>query len=86
MTCKYALELEWLCFGCGLAGNGDHGVEILDFPDLGCVVGATGCEVLDVGGEQDAGDVLAMCFEVSDGHELGLFTVLQEVPDVYTAL
>lgn len=42
--------------------------------------------MFDVGGQQDSSDVLIVCFEVSDGHELGFFAVLEEMPDVDAAL
>lgn len=36
-------------------------------PDARCVVGAAGCEVSDVGGEEDACDVGAVGKEFADG-------------------
>jgi hypothetical protein len=86
MASQCAFELERFCLRRSLTRNGDHGVEILDLPDLCGVVGATSREVLDVGGEQDAGYVFVVSFEVGDGHELGLFAVLDEMPDVDVAL
>lgn len=47
------------------------GLEVGDFPDLGGVIGAAGGKLLDVGGEEDAGDVLIVGAEVGDGDELG---------------
>ncbi len=54
VTGQSTLELEGLgvfLSGWCLAWYRDHGFEVLDFPDLGCVVGGAGCEVLDVGRE-----------------------------------
>ena len=62
------------------------GIEVFDFPDLGGAVGAAGCEVLDVGGEEDAGYVGVVGFEVGYGDEGCFFAVLEEVPDVDIAL
>lgn len=50
------------------------------------MVGAAGCEVLDVGREENTRDVLAVGFEVSDGDKLSLLAELNEVPDVDHAL
>jgi hypothetical protein len=47
---------------------------------------AAGCEVLDIGGQEDASDILIVCFEVGYGQELGLLAVLEEVPDIDTTL
>jgi len=85
MAGERALELERLRFGGCLAGGWDHGFEVFDFPDLGGVVSAAGCEVLDVRREQDAGYVFVVCLEVGYGNELSLFAVLEEVPDVDTS-
>lgn len=49
--------------GLGLVIGAD-GLHVLDFPDLGRVVGAAGGELLDIGREKDAGDVLLVCREV----------------------
>lgn len=86
VSSKSALKLERLGFCWCLARDWDHGLEILDFPDLGCVVGAASCEMLDVWREEHAGDVVAVCLEVGDGDKSGLFAVLEEVPDIDVAL
>lgn len=83
------LELERLLglFLVGdLAGLGEERLEILDFPYLGGAVGAAGGQVLDVGGEEDAGDGAVVGFEVGEGDELGFLAELEEVPDVDVAL
>lgn len=86
MAGQSTFQLEWLRLRGGLARNRNHGIEILHFPDPSSVVGATGCEVLDIGRQEDAGDVLVVGLEMGDGHELGLLTVLEEVPDINAAL
>jgi len=88
MSGKRALELERLV-GLGilcLSWLRDAVFEIFDFPDFGGAVGAAGCEVLDVGGEEDAGYVGVVGFEVGYWDELGFFAELEEVPDVDVAL
>lgn len=55
-------------------------------PDLGSVVGGAGGELLGVGGEQDAGDVLLVRVEVRDGLEVGAVEGLNEGPDKDVAL
>ena len=89
MTGKRTLKLEGLR-GLGirlyLTWNGDHRLEILDFPDFGGVVCGAGCEVLDIRREEDAGDVVFVCREVSYWYQGGLFAVLHEVPDVDVTL
>lgn len=85
MTLESAFQLErlWaLVVGLCLARDGDHGFEVLDFPDLGSVVSGAGSKVLDVGREEDTGDVVLVCGEVCDGDEGSLLAVLDEVPDV----
>jgi hypothetical protein len=78
MAGEGGLEREWP----GLAvGGGGLLLARLDLPDLGGVVGAAGGELLDVWGEEDAGDVLAVGVELGDGDELGALVVLDEVPD-----
>ena len=62
----------------------------VDRPNAGVVIGAAGCEVADIGGEEDACNVAIMGFEMSDGYEFGLFTLrvhsLVDTPDEYVAL
>ena len=58
----------------------------VDGPDAGVVVGATGAEVADVGGEEDAGDVGVVGFEGGYGNERGDVAVLEHPPDVDIAL
>ncbi len=86
MPRQRTLEFKRLVLGRGFARVRHERIEVLDFPDLGCVVGGAGCEVLDVGGEEDARDVFFVGAELSDGDEGGLFAVLHEVPDVDIAL
>ena len=50
------------------------------------MVGAARCEVLDVGGQENAGDIVAVCLEVGDWDEGCLLAVLKEMPDVDVAL
>jgi hypothetical protein len=59
-----ALELEGLRGWRFPPGDGDQLFQVADLPDLGCVVGAAGREVLDVGGEEDARDVLPVRLEL----------------------
>lgn len=59
---------------------------IFHFPDLGGVVGGAGGEVFDIRGEQDAGYILVMGFEVGYGDELGFVAVLLHAPDEDVAL
>ena len=86
MSSQSALQLERLTLRGSLARNRNHGIEILDLPDPGSVIGAASCKVLDVGRKENTGDVLVVSFEVGDRHELSLLAVLEEVPDVDTAL
>ncbi len=79
MTCECALKSEGLrraVCRLRLAGNGDHGSEVLDFPNLGGVVGGASGEVLDVGREENTGNVLLMGREMGDRNERSLFTKL----------
>jgi len=69
-----------------LSGNWKHRFEVFDFPYLGGVVGTTGREVLDVGREKDAGDVVAVRLEVGNWDQGCLLAVLEEMPDVNVAL
>lgn len=62
------------------------GLVDVDLPDLGRVVGAARGELLDVGREKDAGDVLLVGGEVGDGEELGAVEVLNQGPDEDIAL
>jgi hypothetical protein len=41
----------------------------VDGPDACCVVGRTGSQMTDVGGEKDAGDVGSVCDELADGED-----------------
>lgn len=86
MAGESALELEWNRSGWLAARNGDHLVEILDLPDLGGMVSRAGGEVLDVRGEQDTRNVLAVSLEVSNWNQGGLLAILLKVPDEDVAL
>lgn len=55
-------------------------------PDAGGVVGAAGCEVADVRGEEDAGNVGAVSGEFADGDDGGCVVALDHAPDVDVAL
>lgn len=69
----------------GLVG-GRGGGDVGDLPDLGGVVGGAGGELLDVGGQQDAGDVLLVGAEVGDGEQVGALVGLDQLPDEDVAL
>ena len=58
----------------------------VDGPDAGIVVGAAGAEVADVGGEEDAGDVVGVGLKGGDGDKGGDVAVLEHAPDVDVAL
>jgi len=60
-----------------LAWFWELGIQVFDLPDLGSAVGAAGCEMLDVGGEEDAGYVGIVSFEVGYGDEGCFFAVLK---------
>lgn len=53
-----------------------RGFNVLDFPDLGRVICATGRQLLDVWGEKNACDVLLVGAEVGDGDELSAVEAL----------
>ena len=42
--------------------------------------------MLHIWGEKNPGDVVVVGFEVGDGHELGLFAKLHEMPDIDATL
>ncbi len=67
-------------------GVGRRRLHVGDFPDLGRVVGAARGELLDVGREQDPGDVLLVGRELGQGHRLGALKGLDELPHEYVAL
>jgi len=58
----------------------------IDGPDPSGVVGGAGCEVADVGGKQDAVDVLVVGQKASNRDEGGDVAVLDHAPDVDVAL
>lgn len=62
------------------------GLDVAHLPYLGGVVGAAGRQLLDVGGEEDAGDGFFVRVEVRYGNELGAVEGLDELPDEYVAL
>lgn len=62
------------------------GLVRVHLPYLGGVVGRAGRELLDVGGQQDARDVLLVRVEVGDGLQLGSVEGLDEGPDEDVAL
>lgn len=61
-------------------------VDFNHFPDLGCVIGRACRKLLDVGREEDSGDVLLMRREVCHRKELSMLVVLNECPDKDVAL
>lgn len=61
-------------------------LKVLDLPDAGGVVGAAGCELLDVGREENARDVLLVRIEVGYRKELGSVVGLEQLPHEYVAL
>lgn len=71
--------------GLGLA-VGRRGLEVPHLPDLGGVVRAARRQLLDVGRQEDAGDVLLVRVEVRHGEELGAVVGLDQFPDEYVAL
>jgi hypothetical protein len=62
------------------------GFDVLNFPNLGCVVCAAGRELLDIRGQQNASDVFLVGVEVSDRHKLCSVETLYEIPYEYVAL
>jgi hypothetical protein len=76
-------RLEGEGLGFVLVGDGLH---VLDLPDLGRMVGTAGGQLLDVGGEEDAGDVLLVCRKVGQGDELRSIVGLEKLPDEDIAL
>ena len=58
----------------------------IDGPDSSVVVGRTGCEVADVGREENSGDVGGVGLERSYWDEGGYVAVLEHAPDVNVAL
>lgn len=63
-----------------------QGCRIAYFPNLGRVVGAAGGELLDIGREQDTGDVLLVGAELGDGNEASAVKLGVERPDEDVAL
>jgi len=85
--CTFQLErLRILWIRRILAGNGDHGFEILDFPYLCGMVCRAGCEVFNIWRQQDTGDVVLVCRKMGDRDKGGLFAILEEVPDINITL
>lgn len=68
-----------------LGGEG-RGVGQHDFPDPSRVVGAAGCEVTHVGGEEHARYVGGVRGEGADGDKGGDVALLEELPDVDVSL
>lgn len=81
MTRQSSLQRERFCFLVLLLG-----LQVLDFPYLGRVVGAACGQLLHIRGEQNPGDVLAVGVEVRDGEELRAVEGLDELPDKDVAL
>lgn len=78
-----SLEGEWLGIAILIGLLGLLGIHL---PDFGGVVGGAGRELLGVGREQDACDVLFVSVEVGDGLEVGAVKGLDEGPDEDVAL
>lgn len=81
MAGESAFEFEGNRSGRLIASSWNHLVEIFNFPDLCGMVGRAGRQVFDVRGEKDAGDVLAMRFEMRYGYEGGFLAILYKMPD-----
>lgn len=86
-------RLERECGRVALGGGGElvAGLQVVghrgvERPDAGCVVGGTGCEVAHIWGEQDAGDVGAVCGEFAHRDDGGGVVALDHAPDVDIAL
>lgn len=62
------------------------GIIEVEVPDFGCVVGRTGCEVLNIWGEKDSGEVVLVGLEGADGHDASDLSILEHAPDVNIAL
>lgn len=62
------------------------GLLDVDLPDLGGVVGGARRQLLDVGRQQDARDVLLVRRELRDGLQLGAVEGLDQGPDEDVAL
>ena len=78
------LRVRW---GVGLLGRGRAGVVVVDHgPDPGGVVGGTGREEADVGGQKDPADEGVVRFEGCYGYEVGGVSALDDSPDVDVAL
>lgn len=58
----------------------------IKIPHLGGVVGRAGGQVLDIGRQEDAGEVVLVRLECADGDDTGGFLVLDHAPDVDIAL
>jgi hypothetical protein len=87
LECAFKLErLRSLVIGLCLSRDRNHGFKVLDFPDLGGVVGRASGQVLNVGRKENTGNVVLVCGEMGDWDEGSLFAVLEEVPDVDVAL
>lgn len=56
-------------------------LDILNLPDLGCVVGAACCQLLHIGRKQDPGDVLFVSVEMRHREQLCPLVVLAKMPD-----
>jgi hypothetical protein len=77
MACQGTLQLEWLRFWYLIERSRRiHLLKIFDFPNLGCMVCAAGCEVLDVWGEENSSDILPVSFEVCDWNQSSFLAVL----------
>lgn len=71
----------------GLVGFAiDLRLDVLDLPDLGRVVCAARCQLLDVGREENSRNVLFVSAEMRYWEQLRLVIVLAEMPHKHIAL
>jgi hypothetical protein len=56
-------------------------LHLFNLPDLGGMVGATGCELLDVGRKEDTSNIFLVCREVGHWDKLGALESLYKLPD-----
>jgi hypothetical protein len=82
-------RLEGKGSGVALCGAGKlvAGLDVVrlrnvDRPNACCVVGAAGCEMAHVWGQEHACDVGVVCDELANGDDGGYFSALDHLPDV----
>ena len=82
MACQRGLKREW----SRLRIIGSCRLHIYHLPDLGGVVCAARCQLLDIGRKEDPSDVVSMCGKVRDRDQLGAVKSLNQLPDINIAL